>query len=317
VKRLVSILVCLIALSSHAQDCYIDLYFPPKAFKKHKVKEVKATMVQNDSSLTRTHLFTYQLHPNDVFYRGLRHSPQGYTETACNCDKDSLHFTMTTTSYDDMGNKIPISRVTKEYSKDHKLLSHSYEELMGNYIRHIRKFNPLDTTETYIEVIAFMGNDTSEHSINKQNSREFLMIARSKKDGVSVVKKQHVTYENGKVVRFDEFLDGKLVFTRKGDPDENAIIRKRVDPESQNALPYNDLIYNDTLKVDVKEMPEYFRKALGSTFKEKKVIKVIHYYWHDKKLEYGYDFLYMNKLPIISYVLNLKTFMLYEYSFYK
>ncbi len=274
-------------------------------------------MVQNDSSLARMHLFTYQLHPNNVFYRSLSHSSQGYTETACSCAKDSLVHTLVTTSYDDRGNKIPMTRVIKTYDKNRKLISHSIEELMGNYLRHIRKFNPLDTTETYIEVIAFAGNDTSEQSINKQNSREFIMISRSKKDEILLVKKQHVTYENGKVAQFDEYENGKLIFSRKGNPDEEAIVREPTDPESQNALPYNDLIYNDTIKVDVKEMPEYFRKSLGKNFKEKKVLKVIHYYWLDKKREYGYDYLYLNKLPLFSHVLTLNTFMQYEYSFYK
>jgi hypothetical protein len=317
VKYLFNILLIFISVSTFAQDCYIDQYFPPKAFKKHKVKEVKVTMLQNDSSLKAVHLFTYQVHSNDVFFRSLRHSEQGYSETACSCSKDSLVHTLTTISYDDQGNKIPIKRVTKQYNKNHFLISHSNEELMGNYIRHIRKFNPNDSTESYIEVIAFMGSDTSEHSINKQNSHEFLMISRSKKNGIMHVKKQHVIYKNRKVLEFNEYENGKLIFSRQGDPDENAILRRPIDPESQNALPYNDLVYNDTLKVEVKELPQYFREALGTKFKEKKLIKVVHYYWEDKKLPYGIDYFYSNGLPLISHVLNLKTFMLYNYVFYK
>lgn len=247
----------------------------------------------------------------------MRYSAQGYLETSCTWSKDSTRFVMTTNSVDLQNNLVlPVKRVTREYNKKHQLLVHSVEELMGNYSNHITRFNPGDTNETCIESIGMRGHDTVGYSLNKQNRKGFLMISRERKDGQLVVRKQVVTYKDSLVEQFDEYENGKLISSRKGNPGEYAILRKRVDPESKNSLPYNVFLYNDTLTIDIADVPKTYMPCLKN-FKEQKLKMIVKYFRPNKLETYGIDYLYMNGLPLISHILALNEFNFYEYEFYK
>ncbi|HYG50572.1 MAG TPA: hypothetical protein VD905_06695 [Flavobacteriales bacterium] len=314
-KSLLPIVLFLCGYILQAQECFIDESFSPKQFKNNKVKTVKVTQVEKDSVKGRL-VYTYELSRNNLFTKGLRHSVQGYLETFCTWSKDSTHYVMTINSIDVENNLVfPIKRITREYNKKRQLLMHSHEELMGNYSRHIVRFNPDDTTETYIETIGMQGTDTVGHSINKQNSKGFFMISRERVDGKLTVRKQVVTYKNGMVDQHDEYENGKLINSRKGFPDEVAIVRMRVDPESKNSLPYRVFEYNDTLTIDASEVPPEYLKCLPG-FKEKKLKMIIKYFRPNKLETYGVDYLYMNGLPLISHNMALNYFNVYEYEFY-
>ncbi|HLP14032.1 MAG TPA: hypothetical protein VK177_19020 [Flavobacteriales bacterium] len=316
-KRLFAIVLCMPVFCASAQECFIDESFSPQQFKGNKVKTIKVSVIPKDSAWGR-HAFTYEMSRNNSFTRGSRISVQGYLETTCSWSKDSTVHVMEINSVDVVNNQVlPIKRVTREYNKKHQLLMHSIEELMGNYSKHITRFNPADTNETYIETIGMRGNDTVGHSVNKQNRNGFLMISRERKeDGKMFVRKQVVIYKDSLVDQFDEYENGKLVSTRKGAPNEYAILRKRIDPESKNALPYKIFQHNDTLTIDITDVPAEYLKCLKN-FKEKKLKMIIKYFRPNKLETYGVDYLYMNGLPLISHTLALKEFNLYEYEFYQ
>jgi hypothetical protein len=316
VQRLIAIIFFFPAFCAFAQECFIDESFSPEQFRGHKIKSIKVSVIPKDSASGR-HAFTYEMAANNRFTKGIRYSAQGYLETSCTWSKDSTRYVMTTNSIDVQNNLVlPVKRITREYNKKHQLLMHSIEELMGNYSSHITRFNPDDVDETCIESIGMQGHDTVGYSLNKQNHKGFLMISRERKNGQLLVRKQVVIYRDSLVEQFDEYENGKLISSRKGNPGEYAILRKRVDPESKNSLPYTVFVYTDTLIIDIAEVPVAYKACLKN-IDEKKLKKIVKYFRPNKQDVYGTDYLYMNGLPLISHALALNEFNFYEYEFYK
>lgn len=318
-KKLLFVLLITPFLSSQAQDCCADQNFPIRLFKNHNTKRVSVTMVRTDT-LVKTFLYEHLLtREGDVFENNQYSSNKEYrTETACGWSKDKKLFTKTLSSVDNRGNKIAISRTTKLYDSKKRLIEKSDETLMGNYLRYIYKYNQEDTTETYQEVIAFMGPDSNAHTINKQSSKGFWLISREKKDGKWFVRKQEVLYKNGMVISFDEYENGKLISSRKGLPNEEAYIRKRKkEDDGENPLPYNEFIYIDTIKVKSSEIEPIYFKELNHELAQEPLTKTIQYFNYLKNDVFQIQYYYANGLPAISHNLNLKTFMLYEYEWYE
>lgn len=299
-----------------AQNCQSEFRQTALVLSKNKISKVYVFLVDtaNGNKKLNKELFvsrdgrihTVNIHdaePDTFYYR-----------KTCFCEKDSSRCGIATHIIGKKGTVTPLDSIQHFYNESRKLIKYIDETFHVDHSRGTTLFDPNDTAYFDGDLYVFSDNDTIKYERRIETGSTSNRVVKEKTNGKWDERSWYASFQNGKLIEFKEFHNGKLISSIN--PSEEDPKQPMTDPEKVPEV-ITILEYTDTIK-NSRQSPfkKFSVKRLSQVKSTKTFIQVSHFSDAEKKRLSFTEFFYSNDLPALIYQPGVESVEVYEYDSY-